>query len=158
VLDAGASLALVDFDGSDFRLLPAHSQDDGMPAFYRAARGLRSALVHRSATAADRIAAYGSAMPTVAMPGDSSRATPPPGPPVAGSHSSASARSTAFARTGSANEIAWSPDGRRLLIVPNDLMTVDLRGNFVHDYGESWYSGADDVWQMNGIAWQPLPR
>jgi len=33
VLDAGASLALVNFDGSGFRRLPAHGQDDGMPAF-----------------------------------------------------------------------------------------------------------------------------
>jgi Tol biopolymer transport system component len=55
------------------------------------------------------------------------------------------------------NEIAWSPDGRRLLIMPNDLMTIDLRGRVVRDLGEGWYDGADDVWELNSIAWQPLP-
>jgi len=60
--------------------------------------------------------------------------------------------------TESANEIAWSPDGRRLLIMPNDLMSIDLSGKLVRSYGESYYSGADEVWEMNGIAWQPLPR
>jgi Tol biopolymer transport system component len=31
--DAGATLAIMDFDGSDFRLLPGHSGNDGEPAF-----------------------------------------------------------------------------------------------------------------------------
>jgi len=33
VFDAGAALALVDLDGTDFLLLPRHSDDDGEPAF-----------------------------------------------------------------------------------------------------------------------------
>ena len=58
----------------------------------------------------------------------------------------------------SPNDIAWSPDGRRLLIMPNDLMTIDLRARVVRDLGEGWYSGSEDVWALNSIAWQPLPR
>jgi len=58
----------------------------------------------------------------------------------------------------SPGDIAWSPDGRRLLVLSNELMTIDLRGRVVRDLGEAWYSGADDVWEMQGIDWQPLPR
>jgi Tol biopolymer transport system component len=65
--------------------------------------------------------------------------------------------------TESPTDIAWSPDGRRLLILTEspsatqNLETIDLRGRLVHDYGEVSYDGAEAVWQTNGIAWQPLP-
>jgi Tol biopolymer transport system component len=65
--------------------------------------------------------------------------------------------------TESPTDIAWSPDGRRLLILTESLSatqnleTIDLRGKRVHDYGEVSYDGADSVSQTNGIAWQPRP-
>jgi Tol biopolymer transport system component len=221
VLDSGASLALVDFDGSDFRLLPAHGQDDGMPAFSphgsrlvfgsgapirygrrshrsvwisNADGGDARRLVEGDAPAWSsrgwiafvrqravyRIRPDGTGLKLLARSSTAPEWSPD-GRRLAVSYLGVRTHRTGHvSRTGgvilmdadgrqahllrgkgateSANEIAWSPDGSRLLIMPNDLMSVDLRGKLVHDYGESYYSGAEDVWQMNGIAWQPLPR
>ena len=221
VLDAGASLALVDFDGSDFRLLPAHGQDDGMPAFsprgswlvFGAGAPLRyGRRSHRSVWISNADGGDARRLVKGDAPAWSSRgwiafvrqrtvyrirpdgtglkllarnATAPEWSPD-GTRLAVSYLGVRNRRTGrvirrggvilmdadgrhahllggkvateSVNEIAWSPDGRRLLIMPNDLMSVDLRGKLVHDYGESYYTGAEDVWEMNGIAWQPLPR
>jgi Tol biopolymer transport system component len=59
--------------------------------------------------------------------------------------------------TESPSDIVWSPDGRRLLLQDSRLSTVDLRGTLVRDYGDSECHGADSLWRMRGIAWQPLP-
>jgi Tol biopolymer transport system component len=221
VLDAGASLALVDFDGSDLRLLPAHGEDDGTPAF--SPRGSRLVFgsgapirtgrrSHRSVWISDVDGGDARRLVEGDAPVWSSRgwiafvrqravyrirpngtglkllvrnSTAPEWSPD-GRRLAVSYRGEWNHRTGrvirrggvilmdadgrrahllrgkgameSANEIAWSPDGRLLLIRPNDLMSIDLSGRLVRDYGESFFSGADTVWQMSGIAWQPLPR
>lgn len=215
VLDAGASLALVNFDGSDFRLLPAHGQDDGMPAFspdgsrlvFGAGAPIRyGRRSHRSVWISNADGGDARRLVEGDAPAWSSRgwiafvrqravyrirpdgtgrkllarnSTAPEWSPD-GRRLAVSYLGVRHHRTGgvilmdadgrqahllrgngateSSNEIAWSPDGRRLLIMPNDLMSIDLRGKLVHDYGESYYSGAEDVWGMNGIAWQPQPR
>lgn len=221
VLDAGASLALVNFDGSDFRLLPVHDQDDGTPAF--SPNGSRLVFgsgapfryghpSHRSVWISDADGADARRLVEGDDPAWSSRGWiafvrqravyrirpdgtglkllvhnsiapewSPDGRQLAVSSFGVRNRRTgrtirrggvilmdadgghahllrANEATESPNEIAWSPDGRRPLILPNDLMTIDLGGRLVRDLGEGWYSGADDVWGLSGIAWQPLPR
>lgn len=221
VLDAGASLALVNFDGSEFRLLPAHDQDDGTPTFSPSGSQLAfgsGAPVryghpsHRSVWISDADGADARRLVEGDAPAWSSRGWiafvrgravyrirpdgtglkllarnsiapewSPDGRRLALSSFGVRNRRTgrvirrggvilmdadgshshlvrANGATESPNEIAWSPDGKRLLILPNDLMTMDLRGKLVRDLGESYYNGADDVWQMSGIAWQPLPQ
>ncbi|MFL5818713.1 MAG: TolB family protein [Conexibacter sp.] len=220
-LDAGASLALVNFDASDFHLLPAHGQDDGTPAF--SPNGSQLAFgsgapfrygqpSHRSVWIGDADGADARRLVEGDAPAWSSRSWiafvrqrtvyrirpdgrglkllarnsvapewSPDGRRLAVSSSGVRNRGTrrmirragvivmdadgarahllrADGATESPNEIAWSPDGRRLLILSDDLMTIDLRGRLVGDLGESYYDGAEDVWEMNGIAWQPLPR
>lgn len=221
VLDAGPSLALVSFDGSGFRRLPAHSEDDGMPVFspdgsrlafssgapYR--NGRRS---HRSVTISDADGEHARRLVEGDAPAWSSRgwiafvrqravyrirpngtglkllardstapAWSPDGRRLAVSYLGVwNHRTGHVIRRGGVivmdadgghahllrgkgaveipGDIAWSPDGRRLLVLSEELMTIDLSGRLVRDLGEAWYSGADDVWAMNGIDWQPLPR
>ncbi len=220
-LDAGPSLALVNFDGSDFRLLPAHGQDDGMPAFspndsqlaFSSGAPFRSDHPsHRSVWISNGDGTDARRLVEGDAPAWSSRGWiafvrqravyrirpdgkdlkllarnsiapewSPDGRRLAVSSFGVRARRTgrvirrggvilmdadgshahllrANEATDSPNEIAWSPDGTRLLIMPNDLMTIDLRGRLVRDLGAGSYDGADDVWALNSIAWQPLLR
>jgi Tol biopolymer transport system component len=221
VLDAGASLALVDFDGSDFRLLPAHGQDDGMPTFspdgsrlafgsgapvrygHPSPRGIwisdtdgggarrlvagdapawssRGWIAFVRRRAVYRIRPDGTGLKLLVRNSIAPEWSPDGRRLAVSSFGVRDHRTRRVIRRGgvivmdadgrrghmiyrnegadSPNEIAWSPDGRRLLIMPNDLMTIDLGGRLVRDLGESYYDGADDLWGMQGIAWQPLPR
>lgn len=54
--------------------------------------------------------------------------------------------------------IAWSPNGRRLLILPYDLMTIDLRGRLIRNHGSGEASGADYGHETYGIDWRPHRR
>lgn len=220
VLDAGTSLALVNFDGSGFRSLPSHGQDDGMPAFspdgsrlvFGSGAPFRNGRPsHRSVWISDADGADARRLVEGDAPAWSSRgwiafvrqhavyriqpdgsglrllarnaAAPewsPDGRQLAVSSLATRDRKTrriisragvlVMAADGShrrllrnggldgPGDLAWSPDGRRLLLLDEELTTIDLQGRLIRDLGEGWYSGADDVWQINGIAWQPLPR
>lgn len=214
VLDAGPSLALVDFDGSGFHLLPAYGQDDGMPSFSPDGSRLVFASGHPSHRSVWIGGASGSGARRLVAgdaPAWSSRgwiafvrqravyrirpngtglkllsrnaAAPewsPDGRRLAVSSLATRDRRTrrVVSRAGvllmdvdgshrrllpngeldGPDDIAWSPDGRRLLLLDSRLSTVDLRGRLVHDYDDAYYVGAEDVWETNGIAWQPLSR
>lgn len=221
VLDAGASLALVDIDGSDFRRLPAHGQDDGAPTFsphgsrlafgsgapYRSGR--RS---HRSVWISDTDGHGARRLVEGDAPAWSSRGWiafvrqrtvcrirpdgtdlkvlarnstvpewSPDGRRLAVSYLGVWDRRTGReirrggvilmdadgsnahllrgkGATESPSDIAWSPDGRRLLLLDSTLGTVDLTGKLVRNYGEAEYHGAESVWRTHGVAWQPQPR
>jgi Tol biopolymer transport system component len=59
---------------------------------------------------------------------------------------------------GDPGPIAWSPNGRRLLILPYDLLTIDLRGRVIRNHDEGEATGAEYGHQTYGIDWRPHQR
>ncbi len=55
-------------------------------------------------------------------------------------------------------DLAWSPDGRRLLAFDDAAIAVDLSGRMRHGFGVEDYDGADSIDSIYGVDWRPLPR
>jgi Tol biopolymer transport system component len=216
VFDAGASLALVNVDGSGFRQLPAHSDDDGQPAFSPtgdriafvvhhdksrvtsvwtcdATDGAGARLVVRDGgtpawSTRNWIAfARGEGIYRVRPDGSGLRRLTRNGFAPAWSPNG---RRLAFTREGvyrhgtqeragglfimnadgthahslpehaisyGVYDLAWSPDGRRLLAYPEHIVAVGLHGRLLQNYGGGENSGGEFSSRDFGLDWRPLP-
>lgn len=56
---------------------------------------------------------------------------------------------------GAISDVAWSPDGRKLLVASDFLMTIDFRRNVRRVVA---FRGEGDINTAISIDWQPLPR
>jgi Tol biopolymer transport system component len=55
-------------------------------------------------------------------------------------------------------DLAWSPDGRRLLAFDDAVIAVDLSGRMRHGFGVEDYDGANSIDSIYGVDWRPLPE
>jgi hypothetical protein len=216
VFDAGASLALVNVDGTGFRQLPAHSRDDGQPAFSPTGDRLVFVVHHGGSTASSiwtcgaadggdaRLLVRDGSQPVwstrnwiaFVRGGDIYRVRPdgsglrrltrdgfapawsPNGRRIAFTRegvyrprpSSRSGGLFIMAADGAnahrlphqtitygVQDLAWSPDGRRLLAYPESIVAVGLRGRLLRNYGWGDNIGGEFSSRDFGLDWQPLP-
>lgn len=157
--DAGTSLAVVGFDGTGFRLLPARSTDDGQPAF--SPRGAQ--VVFTAHGSGLWIQDLNDEMSSRRLVGDASSPAWSARDWIAFVRDGAiyrvrpdGSRLRRLTREGAAP--AWSPDGRRLFVYAYELFIVDLSGRMRHDFGDGEHYGPDNVFETHGIDWRPLPR
>ncbi len=216
VFDAGAGLALINIDGTGFRQLPAHSDDDGQPAFSPAADRI-AFVVHRDGSrtwsiwtcdATDggdarllvrdgshpvwstrnwiafvrgggiyRVRPNGSGLRRLTRDGFApawspdgrrlaftregvhrARTTPRSGGLYTAAADGANVQRLPKQSIGYAVEdLAWSPDGRRLLAYAESIVAVGLRGCLLHNYGGGDNGGGEFSSRDHGMDWQPLP-
>lgn len=216
VFDAGVSLALVNVDGSGFRQLPAHSRDDGQPAFSLTG-GRLVFVVHGNGSRetsiwtcdADdggnarllvrdgaqpvwstrnwiafvrtggiyRVRPDGSGLRRLTRDGSApawspdgrrlaftrggvhrARTSPRPGGLFIMAANGANAhRLPQQTITYGVQDLAWSPDGRRLLAYPESIVALGLRGRLLRSYGWGDNIGGEFSSRDYGLDWQPLP-
>ncbi len=215
VFDAGSSLALVNVDGSGFRQLPAHSRDDGQPAFSPtgdrvvfvahhngshatsiwtcdAADGGNASLLVRDGAhpvwstrnwiafvrkgGIYRVRPDGSGLRLLTRDGFAP-AWSPDGRRLAFTREGVRRRRTSarpgglFVMAVGANarrlpqqtithgveDLAWSPDSRRLLAYPESIVAVGLHGRLLRNYGWGDNVGGEFSSRDFGFDWQPLP-
>jgi len=216
VFDAGAGLALINIDGSGFHQLPAHSDDDGQPAFSPAGDriafvvhrdgsrtwsiwtcdatdGRDARLVVRDGSHPDwstrnwiafvrgdaiyRVRPNGGGLRRLTSNGFAP-AWSPDGRRLAFTRAGKNYRAGTFAHPGglfvmaangadphrlpqqniewAVEDLAWSPDGRRLLAYPESIVAVGLRGRLLYNYGGGDNVGGEFSSRDYGLDWQPL--